>query len=139
MNEKKYDLDSRLIDFAVLMIKMTESLPKSKSGNYLSGQLLKSGTAPALLYAEAHAAESSNDFIHKMKVTLKELRETYNGLRIILKLNWKTNECLPAVNEVNQLISIFVKSIKTTQANLLKKGNNKSNDGNNTTNNEPTT
>ena len=121
MNERNYDLDERLIDFAALIINVTETFPKTISGNYLAGQLLKSGTAPALLYGEAHASESRNDFIHKMKITLKQLRESHNSLRIIKKLKWKPKECESMVNEVNQLISVFVKSIKTAQADNLQK------------------
>src|SRR5687767_13014457 len=110
MNEKNFDLDERLVDFAALIIKITEYFPKTITGNYLSGQLLRSGTAPALLYGEAHASESRNDFIHKMKLTLKEFRETHNCLRIIKKLKWKPEEYDSVINEVNQLISIFVTS-----------------------------
>ena len=75
MNEKKYDLEERLIDFAVSVITFTESLPGTKSAAHLGGQVLRSGTAPSLNYGEAKGAESKVDFIHKMKVCLKELRE----------------------------------------------------------------
>lgn len=79
------DLNERLISFAVIMIDVSEALPKTFAGNHLSGQLIRSGTAPALNYGEAQGAESRNDFIHKMKIAAKELRETYNCLRIIKK------------------------------------------------------
>ena len=86
----------------------------------LSGQLVRSGTSPALNYGEAQAAESRNDFIHKMKISAKELRETYNCLRIINKKNWYAEEKLLLVlNENNQLIAIFVKSIETAKRNNI--------------------
>jgi four helix bundle protein len=75
MKVKKYDLDERLIDFAVVIIFFEESLPNTKSAVHLGGQILRSGTSPSLNYGEAKGAESKNDFLHKMKVCLKELRE----------------------------------------------------------------
>jgi four helix bundle protein len=85
--ERKFDLDERLIDFALIIIDIAESLPKTLAGNHLAGQLIRSGTAPALQYGEAQSAESRSDFIHKMKIAAKELRETYNCLRLIRKRN----------------------------------------------------
>ncbi len=82
MQKKKYDLEERLIDFAVDVIFFIESLPNTKAATHLGGQLLRSGTSPSLNYGEAKSAESKNDFLHKMKVCLKELRESYNCLRI---------------------------------------------------------
>ena len=71
-----YDLEDRLIEFAVRIIALIESLPKTKVGKHVGGQLLRSGTSPAPNYGEAQGAESRSDFIHKMKICLKELRET---------------------------------------------------------------
>jgi four helix bundle protein len=115
MNEKKYDLEDRLIDFAVSVIKLVESLPNTRSANHLGGQLLRSGTSPSLNYGEAKSSESKNDFIHKMKVCLKELRESYNCLRIIdrAKISSDDQLVLYLIKECNELISIFVKSIVT--------------------------
>jgi four helix bundle protein len=122
MEVKIYDLDKRLIDFAANIIDIAELLPKSFAGNHLSGQLIRSGTAPALHYGEAQSAESRNDFIHKMKVAVKELRETFNCMRIIQKKEWISNEKIDGIlNENNQLISIFVKSIGTAQTNNQNK------------------
>jgi len=123
MKERTYDLDERLIDFASLIILITNSLPKHGAGSYLSGQMLRSGMAPALIYGEAHAAESPGDFIHKIRLVLKELRETYNSLRIIKKQPWTSVEIDEGIKEVNQLIAIFVKSIKTAEENQIKKNN----------------
>ncbi len=115
MSEKKYDIEERLIDFAVEIILFVETLPSSKSASHMGGQLLRSGTSPSLNYGEAKAAESKNDFLHKMKVCLKELRETHNSLRIIYKakLFHKEEKVVGLITECNELISIFVKSIAT--------------------------
>ena len=72
----KFDLEERLIEFAVRVIRTAESLPKTKTGNHISGQLIRSGTSPAPNYGEAQSAESRADFVHKMRLGLKELRET---------------------------------------------------------------
>lgn len=119
VTERKYDLDERLIDFAVNVISFVESLPNSKSAIHLGGQLLRSGTSPSLNYGEAKSAESKNDFVHKMKVSLKELRETHNCMRIIHKAKiFKSEEnILKLINECNELIAIFVKSIETASKN----------------------
>jgi four helix bundle protein len=115
---RTFDLSDRLINFAVSSIRIAEKLPRTFPGNHLSGQLTRSGTAPALYYGEAQAAESRADFIHKMKISAKELRETYNCLKIISKMNWLQNDKLSSeLSKCNELISIFVKSISTAQQN----------------------
>ena len=115
MREKKYDIEERLIDFAVDIIFFVESLRKTKSATHLGGQLLRSGTSPSLNYGEAKSAESKNDFLHKMKVCLKELRESYNCLRIMhrAKIYKSEQQVKELIIECNELISIFVKSIET--------------------------
>ncbi len=119
--EKKYDLCERLIQFASKIIDVAEVLPKTFAGNHLSGQLIRSGTSPALQYGEAQSAESRNDFIHKMKIAVRELRETFNCLRIIqLKNCLKTETLQPVIEENNQLIAIFVKALKRRKKIILK-------------------
>ncbi len=119
---KKFDLDERLIAFAATVIGIAEALPNTTAGNHLSRQIVRSGTSPALNYGEAQGAESRSDFVHKMKISLKELRETFNCLRIIKVKKWHPEDKMAAViDENNQLISIFVKSIATAQANNLNK------------------
>lgn len=115
MNEKKYDIEERLIDFAVEIVFFFENLPKTKSANHLGGQLLRSGTSPSLNYGEAKSAESKADFLHKMKICLKELQESYNCLRIMFKAKIFITEqqIIGLIAESNELISIFVKSIET--------------------------
>jgi len=117
--ERKFDLDERLINFSAAVIDISEGLPKSFAGNHIAGQLVRSGTSPALNYGEAQSAESRNDFIHKMKICLKELKETNIALQIIerkplVKDSVKINK---ALSESKELISIFVKSIEPAQKN----------------------
>jgi four helix bundle protein len=112
--EKNFNLDERLIEFSSNIIRITGALPNDAAGNYISGQLIRSGLAPSLQYGEAQGAESKADFVHKMKVALKELRETFQSLRIIYKQEWLPAERMqPLIQENNELIAIFVKSIKT--------------------------
>ena len=110
---KKSEFEERLIDFSVLIIEIVNELPNTKAGNHLAGQLVRSGTSPALNYGEAQSGESRKDFIHKIKIVLKELRETYICLKIISRANlFKSNTKLEkAITENDELISIFVKSV----------------------------
>ena len=116
---KKHDLEKRLINFAVLIIEIVETMPNSKSANHMGGQLLRSGTSPALNYGEAQSGESRKDFIHKMKVALKELRETFVGLKIVYqaKLFKSEGKIQSALQEADELIAIFVTSVQTAQRN----------------------
>ncbi len=115
----KFDLEERLVEFSVLIIEIVNDMPNSKAGNHLSGQLVRSGTSVSLNYGEAQSGESRRDFIHKMKVVLKELRETYVCLKIIHRTNLFITESkiVKAKTENNELISIFVKSVETAQKN----------------------
>jgi four helix bundle protein len=121
MNNTKYDLEERLIDFAVTIADIIEALPNTRLGNYIAGQLVRSGCSPALNYGEAQSAESRNDFIHKMKIILKELRESMISLKIIKRREiHNLDNTASAINECNQLIAIFVKSIETAKKNNIK-------------------
>jgi four helix bundle protein len=115
----KHDLEERLINFAVLIVEIVETMPETRAANHLSGQLLRSGTSPALNYGEAQSGESRRDFIHKIKIVLKELRESNICLKIIYRTKlYKTEDkIIQALNESNELISIFVKSVETAQKN----------------------
>ena len=114
---KTFDLEERLIDFAVRIIRMAESLPETKIANHISSQLIRCGTSPAPNYGEAQSAESRADFIHKMKVCLKELRETRVWLPMIVraKLIKPASKLDSLIQESNELISIFVTSIRTAK------------------------
>ncbi len=122
---EKYDykrvvLEDRLIDFGLNIDELTSQFPNSKLGNHLTGQMIRSSTSPAFNYGEAQSAESRKDFIHKMKVCLKELRETNVGLKFAKRGKFKVQEKLlnRLLSEVNELISIFVKSIETANRNM---------------------
>jgi four helix bundle protein len=123
MNEEQtqeYDLQERLIGFAVRILNVVESLPKTRVGNHVAGQLVRSGTSPAPYYGEAQSAESRKDFIHKMKIALKELRETLVWLSVIQRkpLVQPAEKLAPIIQENNELIAIFVTSINTAERNL---------------------
>ena len=115
MNAK--ELQERLSDYAVTIIAIVNTMPKSKAASHMAGQILRSGTSPALNYAEAQSAESKRDFVHKIKVVLKELRESYVCLGIIKKAKlYKDLKLLnQSIEETNELVSIFVASTKTAE------------------------
>jgi len=120
MQKNKYDLEDRLIEFAVLIIKIAERIGNTVAGKHLGGNLIRCGTSPAHNYGEAQGAESRRDFIHKMRICLKELRETRVGLKIVKKLPFDHVQSLidEALPENEELISIFVKSIETAKRKL---------------------
>jgi four helix bundle protein len=111
----KYDLEDRLIQFSVSIIEISKIITSTPAGKHLASQIVRSGTSPALNYGEAQAAESRKDFVHKMKIALKELRETLVCLKIIhqAQLCKDILDVEKAKKENNELISIFVKSIAT--------------------------
>jgi four helix bundle protein len=113
---KPGDLEDRLINFAVRVLNVTESLSNTKAGSHIAGQLVRSGTSPAPNYGEAQSAESRRDFVHKMKICLKELRETQIWLRIIeRKPMCEANRLAGIIKECDELIAIFVSSVKTAE------------------------
>jgi four helix bundle protein len=117
--KRVYDLEDRLLEFAADIVELTDALPNSRSGNHIAGQLLRCGTSPLSNHGEVEAAESRRDFLHKLRICLKELRETKRWLRLIgkiKKLGPPTNfgVCL---NEAEELIRIFVASIRTAERN----------------------
>ncbi|HOD82441.1 MAG: hypothetical protein BWX88_01736 [Planctomycetes bacterium ADurb.Bin126] len=120
--ERKYDLLERLISFALRVIGVVEQIPNTKAGSHVSGQLLRSGTSPAPNYAEAQGAESRKDFIHKLGVVLKELRETRVWLIITHRKPLVKNPArlLPLIRENDELISIVYKSVQTAKAKQRK-------------------
>jgi len=117
--QPKYDLEDRLLDFAVKVVELTEVLPSTRADNHIAGQLLRCGTSPYGNHGEVESAESRKDFIHKLKICLKELRETRRWLRLVARLN-KLREPVnlsPCLNEAEELIRIFVASIRTAEKN----------------------
>ncbi len=112
------ELENRFVDFAVIIIEISNNLIRNDSGRNMSNQITRSGTSPALNYGEARGAESIKDFIHKVKIILKELRETRISLKIISKANLYQKDLVfleNAKKECDELISIFVSSSKTAQ------------------------
>jgi four helix bundle protein len=111
-------LEERLLDFAARIGKAVDALPDSRLGRHVAGQLVRCGTSPAPNYGEACAAESRADFIHKLGIVLKELRETRIWLRLAVKSNLLALKKLdPLIDEANQLMNIIGKSIVTAKAN----------------------
>ena len=118
-NGRHYDLEDRLLDFAVSVVELTESFPSTRAGNHIAGQLLRCGTSPLSNHGEVEAAESRKDFVHKLRICLKELRETRRWLRLAGRLK-KLGPIagFPAcLSEVDELIRIFVASIRTAEKN----------------------
>ena len=112
------ELEDRLISFAVSAISVSKSLTYGQVSNHLGSQLSRSGTSPALNYAEALAAESKKDFTHKMKLCLKELRESLVCMKIIRRAALAKNEANinSIMNENSELIAIFIASINTIES-----------------------
>jgi four helix bundle protein len=118
---RKYDLEERLLEFASAIIDLSEKLPTSRAGNHVAGQILRSGTSPYPNHGEAESGESRNDFIHKLKVCLKELRETRRWARLVHRKRWVENDptLIFVLSECEELIRIFFSSIQTAQRNGL--------------------
>ena len=112
---RHYDLQARLIDYAVRIIALSEALPGTKAGKHVASQILRSGTSPAPNYGEAQSAESKADVVHKLKVALKELRETEIWLKVIMRAKMITPESnlTPLIKETDELIAILFTSIGT--------------------------
>ncbi|MCK4640771.1 MAG: four helix bundle protein [Candidatus Marinimicrobia bacterium] len=108
------ELSDRFLNFASSVLHLESGLNKSYASKHIYNQLVRSATSCGANYEEARSAESKADFIHKLQISLKELRESSFWLRLLLKTDYVTNEKLnPILNETNELISILVKSIKT--------------------------
>lgn len=113
---KGQEIEDRLIAFAVRIVKLSNTLPSSRAGNHIGGQLLRSGTAPAAHYAEARNAESNRDFIHKMRLGMKELNESRIWLKIIIESHLvKPDLVIDLHQECEELCRIFGASISTSQ------------------------
>ncbi len=119
MKPAKYDLEERLLDFSVRVIRVVESMKRGRAGNHIADQLVRSGTSPYGHHGEAEGAESRDDFIHKLKVCYKELRETRRWLRLAhrVPLVAKPELLEPLLNEADELVRIFSASIRTAQEN----------------------
>ncbi len=112
-----YDLEERLLDHGARIISLTQTLTENYAQRHIAKQMLRSGTAPLANHGEAQAAESPADFIHKLRLSLKELRETQRWLKLIQRANLisKPDKLNPLLDETDQLIRIFVTSISTAE------------------------
>ena len=116
--DKQYDLEDRLLEFAVRLTKLVDALPNTRTGNHVAGQLLRCGTSPFANHGEVQAAESRKDFIHKLGVCFKELKEVRRWLRFIARVELVPASRLhPLLIENEELIRIFATSIRTAEKN----------------------
>jgi len=116
--ETRYDLEERLLEFSPRIIRLSESLPITRAGNHVAGQLLRSGTAALPMHGETQGAESARDFQHKLRVALKDLRETFLWFKPaqrtpLIKPDAKLD---PLLGECDELIRIFVTSLRTSES-----------------------
>lgn len=123
MDKRKFDLEDRLVNYTCRMIDVVEALPNTRAGNYIASQLIKSCHSPSFNYGEVQAAESRNDFIHKMGIVLKELKECRTALKIISikEMIKPKNELNEVYKETEELIAIIAKSIATAKSNKHNK------------------
>ena len=121
--QRKYDLEDRLLDYAARIIQFIDRLPRTRAGNHVSDQLLRSGTAPLSSHGEAQGAESRDDFIHKLSVALKELKESRRWLRLVEKTRMSRDiEALEyLLSETEELVRIFGASIRTSRSRRTSK------------------
>ncbi len=111
-----YDLEERLLEYSARIIRLVERLPHTRAGNHIAGQLLRSGTSALPNHGEAQAAESANDFVHKLKICLKELRESHRWLLLIQRVPLLRPRLVdPLVRETDELVRISVRSIQTAK------------------------
>src|SRR5262245_39869804 len=113
---KADQLERRLISFATTIVSLSAKLPRTPQGRHICSQMLRSGTAAAANYGEARGAESRADFIHKLKVVLKELNETTIWLEVISQTSLVSPEMIVAiVAENRELCRIIAASIRTAR------------------------
>ena len=111
------DLSERLLEFAARVGKVVDALPDSRLGRHIAGQLVRSGTSHAPNYEEKCAAESKKDFVHKLSISLKELRESRFWIRLIIKADLLPEARMSEVlDESTQLCKIIAKSIVTAKS-----------------------
>ena len=121
MDRRDEDLEDRLLDFAARIGKLVDALPDTRLGRHIAGQLVRSGTSPAPNHVEARAAESKKDFVHKLGIALKELRESRTWIKLLLKSEMLPDaRTSPLLDECVQLGNIIGKSVVTAKANLRK-------------------
>ncbi len=117
--EARFDLEDRLLEYAVRVIRVTEKMKPSRAGEHIADQLLRSGTSPYGNHGEAEGAESRKDFIHKLRVCYKELRESRRWLRLVQRAGLISQPKLldDLLIEADELVRIFAKSLQTATKN----------------------
>lgn len=122
MQERSYDFEERLLDYAARIVRLVEKQPDTRAGNHIANQLLRSGTSALPNHGEAEGAESRNDFIHKMGVCHKELRESRRWLRLIQRIPLMPDTCAldEDIRETDELVRIFAASSRTARSNSCR-------------------
>jgi four helix bundle protein len=118
LKNARFDLEERLLEFSARIIRLVDALPDTRAANHVAGQLLRCGTSPYGNHGEVEAAESRKDFIDKLKICLKELKESRRWLRLVKKAQMLPAPKLsPILHETEELIMIFFASIRTAEKN----------------------
>jgi four helix bundle protein len=117
MSERSFDLEDRLLDFAARIIRVSESMKPTPAGRHVGDQLLRSGTSPFANHGEAEGAESLNDFVHKLRICYKELRESRRWMRLAQRADLleQPERLTPLLDEADELIRIFAASLRTAE------------------------
>ena len=117
MSERAFDLEDRLLDFAARIIRVSESMKPTPAGRHVGDQLLRSGTSPFANHGEAEGAESLNDFVHKLRICYKELRESRRWMRLAQRADLldQPERLTPLLDEADELIRIFAASLRTAE------------------------
>jgi four helix bundle protein len=114
----RFDLEERLLKFSSRIIRLVDALPNTRAANHVAGQLLRCGTSPLGNHGEVEAAESRKDFVHKLRICLKELKETRRWLRLLQRAEFvSTSKMASILGETEELIKIFSASIRTAEKN----------------------
>ena len=117
-NKPRFDLEDRLLEFSARIIRLVDALRNTRAANHLAGQLLRCGTSPYGNHGEVEAAESRKDFVHKLMICLKELKEARRWLRLACKSSIiSATKTAAILNETEELVRIFFSSIRTAETN----------------------
>jgi four helix bundle protein len=117
-SERQFDLEERLLEYAVRIIRLVDALPATRAGRHVADQLLRCDTSPLANHGELQGAESRKDFIHKLGICLKEIREARRWLRLVYRVPpLSPSKVDPLIGETEALIKIFAASIRTAEKN----------------------
>jgi four helix bundle protein len=117
-SESRFDLEERLLEFSARIIRLVDGLPNTRAANHIAGQLLRCGTSPLGNHGEVQAAESRRDFVHKLRICLKEFKETRRWLRLLQRSRLvPAPKMEPILQQTEELIKIFAASVRTADKN----------------------